>query len=303
MRTLVCPLGGGVEDQLALRPGSPWRRHHPSGNVYVADTSNHRIQKFQVVRPAPPTLTSTAPASPANDNSPKILGSAPAETTVRLYSSADCSGTPAATGTASELASPGLAVSVADDSTTTFRATATDSTADTSACSAGIAYVEATTPPPTPVPPDPDDRDAPELLLAGKGTQRFGEPIVVRANCADQACKVARHRRGGDGRGPLGEGSRRRDGDQAPQGGHEPHRRADREAKAQDPKAGRRRRGPAPLPKAQARGGRGETARATIDATAADGFGNRSSDELTVKLEADDPAGPQIGADVAAAFA
>ena len=40
--------------------------------------------------PSAPSLTGTLPASPANQNSPKILGSAEAGSTVRLYTSADC---------------------------------------------------------------------------------------------------------------------------------------------------------------------------------------------------------------------
>jgi Bacterial Ig-like domain len=97
--------------------------------------------------PPPPTLSSTSPASPANDNSPKVEGSAEAGSTVALYTAADCSGSTAATANASGLAA-GLTVSVPDDSTTTFYATATDGAGNTSGCSSGLAYVEDSTPPP-----------------------------------------------------------------------------------------------------------------------------------------------------------
>ena len=68
---------------------------------------------------------------------------------VRIYSTSGCKGAPLATGTAAELASPGLTVSVPDNSTTTLRATATDSATNTSSCSGGFTYVEDSTPPDT----------------------------------------------------------------------------------------------------------------------------------------------------------
>ena len=98
--------------------------------------------------PAAPTFTATDPASPANQNSPKIEGSAQPGSTVKLYTSSDCSGSPIATGTAADFASPGITVSVADNSSTTFRATATDANSATSACSTdSIAYLEDSTAP------------------------------------------------------------------------------------------------------------------------------------------------------------
>ena len=103
---------------------------------------------FAAKRPPPPTFMDTDPASPANGNSPRIRGSADPGSTVRLYTTADCSGSPAATGTAAEFASPGIAVSVADDSSTTFHATATDTAGNASVCSSDSrTYVEDSTPP------------------------------------------------------------------------------------------------------------------------------------------------------------
>jgi hypothetical protein len=65
---------------------------------------------------------------------------------VKLYKTADCTGTPAAQGWAGQFASTGIAVSVADNTTTAFRATATDAAGNTSACSAALFYVEDSTP-------------------------------------------------------------------------------------------------------------------------------------------------------------
>jgi hypothetical protein len=104
--------------------------------------------------PAAPTLTATTPNPPANDNAPELIGTADAGTTVRLYRAAttvDCTGANlAATGTAADFASTGLSVSVANDSTTTFRATATDASGNSSGCSASsIIYTEDSTAPET----------------------------------------------------------------------------------------------------------------------------------------------------------
>jgi arylsulfatase A-like enzyme len=107
--------------------------------------------------PPPPTLTATDPASPANDNSPRMRGTAQAGSTVRLYETTGCSGAAAVSGSAAEFASPGLLVSVPDDSKTTFRATATDLVGNTSGCSSdSITYVEDST---APAPPRLTDTD------------------------------------------------------------------------------------------------------------------------------------------------
>jgi subtilisin family serine protease len=94
--------------------------------------------------PVAPALTATDPASPANENNPKIIGSAEPGSTVKLFAGSGCDGTAIATGTPEQLASPGLAVSVADNSASEFSATATDAALSTSGCSEPIAYIEDT---------------------------------------------------------------------------------------------------------------------------------------------------------------
>jgi hypothetical protein len=90
-----------------------------------------------------PTLTGIDPNSLTDDNSPRVQGTAPPGSTVALYTSADCSGSPAGIRSAADFASPGITASVADGSTTHFHATATIGT-DTSACSTSeITYVNA----------------------------------------------------------------------------------------------------------------------------------------------------------------
>ena len=107
-------------------------------------------QSFTLDTAAPPApqLTATVPASPANQNSPKVIGSAPAGSTVRLYTTVDCSGTPIATISAAELAT-GVTVSVPDDTTTRFRATVTDEANNPSACSTALTYIEDSSAPQT----------------------------------------------------------------------------------------------------------------------------------------------------------
>jgi hypothetical protein len=111
----------------------------PASRSFTVDT----------VAPAEPSFTDTVPTSPANDNTPLIRGSA-AEGTVRIYTSGDCSGPVSGEGSAASFAAPGIEVSVPDDSTTAFHATAIDAAANPSGCSAdSIPYREDSTAPET----------------------------------------------------------------------------------------------------------------------------------------------------------
>jgi uncharacterized delta-60 repeat protein len=103
--------------------------------------------------PSVPNLTAFVPGSGSNDNSPKLFGAVPAGpavTSVTIYKDAACAGDVVATGTQANLETDGIQVSVPDNSSTTFYATATGANG-TSACSAGLAYAEVTPPPQTPV--------------------------------------------------------------------------------------------------------------------------------------------------------
>jgi hypothetical protein len=119
-----------------------------AGDYLIADSNNQRIRLVDANPPAP-VLTGSSPASPADNNSPKIAGLSAVGTTVQLFTTSDCSGAPATSGTASSFAKPGIGVSVPDNSTTTFNATATDGTGNSSPCSTSSAtYTEKTLPPP-----------------------------------------------------------------------------------------------------------------------------------------------------------
>ena len=101
------------------------------------------ITVYAGTEPAAPTALTSSPVSPAKDTTPQISGTAGADDSVRLYTTASCSGTPAATGTSAAFASPGLTATVPAGSTTTFRATAFDGLT-ASGCSANsVSYREA----------------------------------------------------------------------------------------------------------------------------------------------------------------
>ena len=141
--------------------------------------------------PAAPTISSSSPASPANANSPRFTGSAESGATVRLYKSASCGGTAAASGSSAEFAA-GLAVAVADDSANQITATATDPAGNVSPCSAAFSYTEDSTPPAAPAivatsPASPANDNNPEVI----GSVGAGSPVSVKvfvnANCSGTA--------------------------------------------------------------------------------------------------------------------
>src|SRR5207248_1665869 len=99
--------------------------------------------------PAAPTVLTTNPTSPSNQTSLLITGQAEAGSTVRIYTTPDCSGSMLAAGSASDLAA-GISVTALSDSTTSFYATATDGAGNTSPCSSGASYSEDSTPPAAP---------------------------------------------------------------------------------------------------------------------------------------------------------
>jgi hypothetical protein len=101
------------------------------------------------IGPPPPALEKTNPASPNPSTTPTVVGQAAAGSLVKVYKTSDCSGEPVAQGTAAQLASPGLTVTVpvALGSTTNYRATA-EAEGVVSACSSSISYRQEDPPPP-----------------------------------------------------------------------------------------------------------------------------------------------------------
>jgi glucose/arabinose dehydrogenase len=101
-----------------------------------------RLLRIRYGLPLAPRLTSTTPASPANANWPAVVGSAPTiGSAVKLYTDPGCTAL-VGTGTADQLASPGIQVHVPDNSTTHLYGTATVGS-DTSPCSSpALTYQE-----------------------------------------------------------------------------------------------------------------------------------------------------------------
>jgi subtilisin family serine protease len=177
----------------------------PVASLSGKTTTGGRLDVSQAIdalsqSPAAPLLTATDPVSPANENQPKIIGSAAAESTVDIYASPACEGSSIASGTAEELASPGIAVSVADDSVSEFSATATDSALNTSSCSAPISYTEVSNPP-----PDEEAPPAPVLSSTSPTSPaNDGSPRIVGS--AEAGSRVDIHL-GGACAGPVASGT------------------------------------------------------------------------------------------------
>jgi hypothetical protein len=148
------------------------------------------VQKGDLVAPAAPQLTSTDPTSPGSSGTPRILGTAEAGSTVRVYPSPNCTGIPVATGSAAKLGSPGMPVGVAEGATAAFSATATDAAGNTSPCSVPISYTRLKVPPPVCVVPK----------LKGKSLHQ-ARTALKAAQCSVGEVRRPKHR--GKKLGPL----------------------------------------------------------------------------------------------------
>jgi hypothetical protein len=92
--------------------------------------------------PTVPAQLATTPGSPAKDTTPQITGTADDDATVRIYTTADCSGPLAAIGTGATLAAPGLTVTVPAGSTTTFHVTAADGLSMSACAASSVSYTD-----------------------------------------------------------------------------------------------------------------------------------------------------------------
>lgn len=102
--------------------------------------------------PDVPVFTAVSPASPANENFPRLIGSADPDATISIYATGVCAGTPVATGSATEFSGDGIQVSVGDNTNSTFVAKATMAGFE-SDCSGPVLYSEVT---PQQPPTDPN---------------------------------------------------------------------------------------------------------------------------------------------------
>lgn len=148
--------------------------------------------------PAVPVLEGTDPPSPSTETHPKILGSAESDTRIDIYSGESCEGTPMASGTAEELASPGIAVEAAGSGVSEFRATATNASEITSACSGPISYEVGT-------PPDTEAPEPPKLTSTSPASP--GESATPRILGSAEAGSVVSLYRGAGCAEPVASGS------------------------------------------------------------------------------------------------
>ncbi len=102
--------------------------------------------------PSVPVFTSIDPASPANNNFPRLIGSADPEATVSIYAGAGCGGAAVASGSGEQFGGEGILVGVADNTETIFSARVTLAGFFTE-CSGPVEYREIT--PPAPAGPEP----------------------------------------------------------------------------------------------------------------------------------------------------
>jgi hypothetical protein len=157
-----------------------------SGGIVLASVGNS-----VALGPGTPSLTGTNPTSPASSTTPSIQGQSDPNTLVKLYTSTDCSGAPAGSGTDLQLGGSGIQVTVAPDSSTTFHATATDSNGDTSACSSStVTYQQVANPPAAPTltgvtPQSPANENHPSVT----GSAPAGTSVTIYAdpNCTGPA--------------------------------------------------------------------------------------------------------------------
>jgi hypothetical protein len=151
--------------------------HSSAGTLLVSVGNSGEVQ----LGPPTPALTGASPASPNVSTEPRILGEASSGTSIKIYPTLDCSGAPAAIGTAAELKGAGIAVTVKAGSTTTFHATATNSSGDTSACSpTAVTYTQQSAPPPPEEETGGSSGDGSGSGGSGSGGSKDGSPEGVK---------------------------------------------------------------------------------------------------------------------------
>ena len=141
--------------------------------------------------PGEPTAAGTTPPSPANDNSPALIGTGEAGTTVRVYAGSTCSGAPIGDAVVAEDGSWSATLVVEDDSTTTWSVDALDPTSGLpSTCAAGtVTFVEDST---APLPPNLTGTDpvspGPDTSFIVKAVAEAGSTVTLYT---DGACTAA----------------------------------------------------------------------------------------------------------------
>jgi hypothetical protein len=200
----------GTGIQVSVEPDSETTFYATQSDASGTSLCSPGVTYRQVTTPPePPVFASTTPASPADDNLPRLVGTADPEATVAIYANSTCSGPPLASGSGTAFGAAGIQVSVPDNSTTSFHATATLAGISSACSSSSISYQEVTPPkedppkeepPPgegpggggkapeapggkadggSPVPNPPGKPPAPKLRTVPAGTANDNTPLVV----------------------------------------------------------------------------------------------------------------------------
>lgn len=139
----------GIE--VSVAPGSETTFSATNSDVTGTSACSNNITYQQVSDPpSVPDVTAVNPASPADDNLPHIIGSADVGSTVSIFTSVDCGGTPVGEGSAATFSGGGIQVGVTDNSTTTFYARASWAELPSACSSTSVTYREVTATPVTP---------------------------------------------------------------------------------------------------------------------------------------------------------
>jgi hypothetical protein len=136
--------------------------------------------------PGAPTL-STTPTSPANENDVHLVGIAEIGSTVTLFPTNDCTGSPAGSDVADGAGAFDVLIVVTDNSISTFSADATDAADNTSACSEAVDYVEDSQAPDVPAltgsdPVSPFNDNTP--ILSGESDPTATVRLFINSNCS-----------------------------------------------------------------------------------------------------------------------
>lgn len=177
LETSDCSSGLSYWHSSSAPPEEPPSGEQPPSNP---PTGN---EKPPANAPLAPRLR-TVPAGSANDNTPKIVGSAPGADAVKIFTNSGCDGAPVAKVSPGELAA-GVELRVPDNSTTDFTGVAV-ANGKQSFCSPSATYVEDSTAPRTRITMGPGAKTRHRKVVF-RFADSNGDSVGVRF-----ACKVDR---------------------------------------------------------------------------------------------------------------
>jgi hypothetical protein len=138
--------------------------------------SNSIVYQQVTSNTSEPVFTSTEPPSPADDNTPKLIGTAPTGSAISIFVDPECAGPPVAIGLASKFEAEGIEVNVGDNTTTTFYLEDTLAGLPSGCSTSSIEYQEVTRE--TPPVEEPPHEEPPHEEHPGGG----GPPAEERPN-------------------------------------------------------------------------------------------------------------------------